>query len=286
MLAALMTLSLMAAVPQDPPLQGPPSQDPPPTRVDDVVVAGRRQTVEEAAVAFVQEIGGAARWQTRARWEEPVCIGVANLRADVAQAFVDHVALVALQAGVVVDDPGCKANILIIFASDADDVARSMVEHDRNDFLFYEEEGASLGKAALEEFMTTDRPVRWWMVKQAEGIPLAVMSRIWSTTRNDLKRAIIIVDVTRTAGVDPTSLADYIALVALAQIDPETDGAGFPSILSLFSPSPTSRTMTEWDRNYLTALYEAPVGQRLPLFQDQHIARRMVHRIEDGADTP
>lgn len=307
MLSVLLSLGLMAAS-QDPPRQDPGAQDPPTTRVEDVVVAGRRQTLEEAAVAFVTEVGGAPRWQNRARWEEPICIGAANIRADVAQAFIDHVAMVALAAGAEIAEPGCRANVLIIFADDADDVARAMVEGDRDDFL-PNEGGASLGREALEAFMTSDRPVRWWLVNQAvsshtgqppilvtkrdaDGAEYEVaevvverMSRIWSGMRNDLRRAVVIVDVTRTRGVDPTSLADYVALVALAQIDPDTDGAGFPSILSLFSGAPTSARLSEWDLNYLASLYDAPVGQRSAHIQRQHIARGMIRRVE-GAEAP
>ena len=302
MLSTLLSLALTTA-PQDPP-----PQDPPATRVEDVVVAGRRQTLEEATIAFVTEVGGAPRWQNRARWEEPICIGAANIRADVAQAFVDHVAMVALASGAEIAEPGCRANVLIIFAADADDVARAMVEDDRDDFL-PNEDGASLGKEALEAFVTSDRPVRWWLLNQAvsastgqppiivtkrdaQGFEYEVaevvvdqMSRMWSGMRNDLRRSVIIVDVTLTRGVDPTSLADYVALVALAQINPETDGAGFPSILSLFSTSPTSDRLTEWDLNYLASLYEAPVGQRSAHIQRQHIARGMIRRVE-GAEIP
>jgi hypothetical protein len=50
-------------------------------------------------------------------------------------------------------------------------------------------------------------------------------------------------------------LADYLAVVSLAQIDPKTDPRQFDSILNLFSnPAPCSG-LTDWDLKYLQALY-------------------------------
>jgi len=70
-------------------------------------------------------------------------------------------------------------------------------------------------------------------------------------------RSIIIVDVDRLAGASLVQLADYLALVALAQIDAEADTAPYPTILNLFAdPASAPAGLTEWDRSYLTALYE------------------------------
>jgi hypothetical protein len=66
---------------------------------------------------------------------------------------------------------------------------------------------------------------------------------------------IIIVDATKLTGMTWQQLADYLAVVSLAQINPKTDPAEFDSILNLFSNPAAYTGLTDWDRSYLQALY-------------------------------
>lgn len=98
-------------------------------------------------------------------------------------------------------------------------------------------------------------------------------------TRQDFNRAIIIVDGRHAAGVPLAALADYVAMVALAQIDPNADTSGFPSILNLFAARASGALppagMTAWDISYLDGLYHA--SRTAPNSQQQvrEISRRM-----------
>jgi hypothetical protein len=69
------------------------------------------------------------------------------------------------------------------------------------------------------------------------------------------------VDTTKTAGLTYEQLASYLAMVALAQLDPETEEVPLPSIATLFADRaagrPAEETLTEWDRAYMKGLYEA-----------------------------
>ncbi len=75
-----------------------------------------------------------------------------------------------------------------------------------------------------------------------------------------LFKVIVIVDMDLIGSVNTTQLADYVSMVALAQIDASADTTGFDTVLNLFSGG-VPEGLTEWDRSYLAALY-APRAQR------------------------
>src|SRR5690606_3172864 len=111
--------------------------------------------------------------------------------------------------------------------------------------------GMDLGLEALDNFAESERPVRWWHVSlpvdarsgqpaiRFPGQPPPTISgsasRIHSHVRDDLLYIIIIVDATKVLGTTWQQLADYLAVISLAQIDPSTNPTEFDSILNLFS---------------------------------------------------
>ena len=140
------------------------------------------------------------------------------------------------------------------------------------------------GAEALEHFISDERPVRWWHVAQTvtrDGEVLRnVQAQMWggsnasphfnaevvranplSATRGDaptnqqFRNVVIIVDANRAGAVRLEGLADYIAMVALAQLDPSADTNAYDTVLNLFSGPGAATTMTNWDRAYLGGLY-------------------------------
>jgi len=106
-------------------------------------------------------------------------------------------------------------------------------------------------------------------------------SRLRRTTRQDLSYAIVIVDARRVAGIQPSTWTDYVAMVALAQVNPDVATETLPSILSLFSASGERPTaMTEWDVAYLRALYETQRAASNSLTQRREMVRRIARGIE------
>ncbi len=101
-------------------------------------------------------------------------------------------------------------------------------------------------------------------------------SRLRGTTRQDFNRAIVIIDSTRTAGVPLGAIADYVAFVTLAQINPDANPAGYPTVLNLFASSQERPTqMTSWDVAYLDALYHMTRDARNLQQERSEMARRM-----------
>lgn len=248
----------------------------PVTRLEDVVVDGRR--LREAVDDFVDEIVAPPVNYGPARWHRRVCVGAVNFRGEIAQALVDQVSSVALLAGLEIGEPGCRPNILIMGTDDGGALARGLVEGTPRAFRpFYS--GAARSSEALERFQNSSAPVRWWHVSmpvvRATGQPgvrmplderypiFAGEGLLRTPLRNDLLRAFVIVDGTVAEGVDLRHLGDYIGMVALAQIDPDTDTSSYDTVLNLFGiPSQSELALTDWDRSYLQALYGAELNQR------------------------
>lgn len=255
-----------------------PGQSPPPAAreptvaLEDVIVEGQR--LEELTREFVDEVSAPPRNRGLARWWGGVCVAVVNIRTEVAQPLADRISQVAMEYGLRPGDPGCQPNILVTFADDGQALSEAMVERRRRIFRVGVG-GLDRGNAALRDFRESDRPVRWWHVSvptnantgeagirlpggdapEVMGEGLVNRGR-W--IRDDLNKVIIVVDISQIDGAMLPQLADYLALVALAQVDPDGDTSRFTTILNLFDDPEGSPGLTGWDRAYLEALYGGP----------------------------
>lgn len=278
MFSAALAMALSLAV-QDPPVaqQTPPVADPGEVAIEGIVVDGRR--LEDAVRDYVGAVAGPARGRGLAQWRSELCLGVANLPAQHAQALIDRVSDIAVELDVPIGEPGCDANALVIFTEDGAGMARALIEEDRRTFRVGAG-GFDLGGSALERFRDSTAPVRWWQVSvpvdsetgaravrlpgetdPATGEPTApqigvfAASRINSQIRDDLNKTIVIVDVDDIADVSFEQLSDYVAMVTLAQINPQGSTAGFTSILGVFEDPTVTASLSDWDWAYLRALY-------------------------------
>ncbi len=282
MIAALLALALSAGAP---PAQSAQSAAPAPedqaVRLEDIQVSGRR--LDDLIQSFVSEVAAPNRGRGIARWDRSVCVGAVNLRREAAQYLVDRVSTVAEDLGLSPGDPGCTPNLLIVATADGDAFARELVERRRR-ALRMGGSGMDRGAAALRDFQETSRPVRWWQVSMpvdsetgqravripgectndcsspmdyAPTINVSSASRLTTQIVDNIFRAIIVVDVSKTGAVNSEQLADYIAMVSLAQIDPTADTSAYASILNVFNDPSSASSLTEWDKAYLNGLYDA-----------------------------
>ena len=261
-------------------------QDPPPvaTQVEEVVVVGER--LQTTAQTFVRALAAPPPGRKAARWDEPLCVGVIGMRPDLAQLMVDRITAVALELGVPASRPGCRPDVFIVAAADGDAMARDLVQTRPDDFRLGLS-GTDLGAAALEAFQSSGRPIRWWHVSLAvnadTGQPIQRLpgqpafsapqpiirspadlgpygnivtpSLIRDETRDVLARVVIVLESSALDRASFGQISDYIAMVALAQIDPEA-APEVPSILNLFRDAPAAEPgLSAWDRAYLSALY-------------------------------
>lgn len=288
-MVALALAALLAAAPmQEPPQPSPPQQqpasaaaDPGPVDLGEIEVTGR--PLDDMIRSFVDEVAAPNRRRGIARWDDRICVGVANLRAEPAQYIVDRVSTVAEDLGVIPGEPGCQPNVIIIASDDPDGLARRLTE-ERDRAFRMGGSGMDRGGAALEAFVTSDAPVRWWQVsmpansetgERATRIPgecrdpcqspqdyapvisTFAASRLSTQIVDYIFRTVVILDIDQISGVSGQQLADYVAMVTLAQIDPEADTSRYASILNVFGAPDTAAGLTEWDTAYLRGLYDA-----------------------------
>ena len=203
---------------------------------------------------------------------------------------------VSAEAGLEVGEPGCSPNLLIIAADDGRALATGLVEAVPLAFRpGYA--GASASRAKLNRFQDTDAPVRAWHVSipvdsqtgavavpmpgdDAERLILTTGGLLRTPIRNDLRRAIVIVDIAQAEGLSVQQLGDYVAMVSLAQVDVEADTSRFRTVLNVFDAPEATEGLTDWDRSYLRSLYGAELNQRTPTHQTGAVGRDMVRDRE------
>lgn len=274
-------------------------QDPPPTTVDDVVILGG--ALEKMVEEFVTSLAAPARRRGLARWEGEVCLGVVNFRPQVAHLIIDRISDVARELEIELGEPGCEPNIVIAGTADGASLARDMVGRYRSNFFRYGYTSSNRGSAALAAFQETDAPVRWWHI----SLPIVVdtgaaairlpgygavdnpcRSRSGSWVKNcdevtdRIMRMITIVDIDELESVNLAQLADYLALISLAQIEPDADYSEFNTVLNLFHPTIAVSGLTDWDMVYLRALYAGESEHLTPAEQ----ARRMMPELQETPD--
>lgn len=298
-----------------------PAQDPSPpvSQLEDVEITAEARA--DMARVFVNRIVAPARGRGLGRWLK-ICPGIANLDRAVAQPIVDRLATRAVDLGIEIEGPGCEANIIVVFTTDAHGLTRALVEAEPRAFRG-QGGGIDRGGAALRAFRDNDRPVRWWSLsvpidsetgRRAVRVPgdrvggptghrLAAAlgcvqthdcvgvgapiiqsaggaSRLNSLIVDQLYKAIVIVDIDAVSGLSTDQLGDYLAMVSLAQIDPEAETGAFDTVLNLFDNPDGVPGLTEWDQSYLTALYDSSSRRRSAGAQANAVANIM------GRSTP
>ena len=285
--ALLAVASLLVQEPQ----AAPPPAAEPVYRIEEVVVEGRR--LEEAADLYVDQVVAPARGRGPARWEEGVCVGVANFDRDIAQYLADRVSDLARELGLRGHGPPCHPSIMIIGAADGAAFADDLIARRPRTFIVGGS-GMDQGRGALEAFRTGERAGRWWHVSipvDDETGEIAVRlpgdysltytaqdptrsmqenfaphtrrnyaSRLREPLQDVMKRSFVIIDVDLVSGVSLEQLGDYVAFVALAQVDPEADLSRFDSVLNLFREDHPATGLSAWDKAYLEGLYSVQPG--------------------------
>lgn len=292
MAAGLVALQPEQAAPQVAP-------DPEAAQVDDVEVVARMRAdqVRERVNAFIESNMAPPLGRPLARWSKPVCIGTGYLNPQYAQAVIDRIATRIIEAGGDVAEAGCKVDVMVVGTDDGARTARELVKDDPRGYR-PSRGSTDRGSAALRRFQEGDAPVRWWHVSlpvnvdtgelavrlDGEEIPSNTVrdaSRLRTNVRDDLARVTVIVDFTRTGHVQSAALVDYIAFIALAQVNPDGDLRGQDTILNLFERPSDYTAMTQWDRDYLAALYRAIPNRPSLQAQARGIANEVVRQRKD-----
>lgn len=267
----------------------------------EVTIEARRTRLEPRVFAFVRRITGSQDEPAGlARWVEPVCplVSGPGLAPKEGEFIRGRITALARQAGVPLADDKCqRANLYVLLTDRPAELLQGMNKRNRS-FTF-----ADASSSLIDGFIATPRAVRVWYhitMKTPEDLPLRGMSfpndtkdtRVlfhgvngWSLDSHlafnvilDMYRVFVIVDQGRLQGVSRAQLADYVAMVSLAQLKADPSLADAPSILTLFEGDPRNASggASDWDEAFLKALY---VTEQKSMLQRTLIAREMVREI-------
>jgi hypothetical protein len=229
-----------------------------------------------------------------ARWRQPVCPIVLGLLKEQGELIVGRLSEIARQAGVPLAPAKCAANFLVIAAQEPYALINKW--RDRNPRLF----DTRYGEAPFKRFLDVSRPVRVWYNAEfmsADGSPFwadtvnedGSTKRIYTHARHfgrlmhypdvrEINTAIIIIDTNMLHDITVGRLADYIAVVGLAEINLDRDLGDAPTILHLFRASGQSfdGALSIWDQAFLKALYSTPQEDVLQLSHMTKAAAKII----------
>jgi len=246
--------------------------------LDQVTVEAHRQQLEERVTAFVSKLAHPDFDRSLRRWLVPVCPLVAGLSQVQGEFMLARLSEVARQAGVPLAGEKCSPNLDIVATADPSGLLKSWRRRDRGLY------GDAM-PAEVQRFLTHTHPVMVWYnaaEMEAGGAPLdpAAMefgtnfiptnhhpkgTRIQFEAVEVFESVIVIVDLRRVQGLSYGQLADYVAMLGFAQLDPDADFGSAPSILQLYSAQPAQPPpggLSDWDVAYLRALYKTEQASR------------------------
>jgi hypothetical protein len=271
----------------------------PATIVDSVEVKAKKNKSDKEKIdEYVEAVSVNTSNRRLGRWDKSICPFIDGIKSEYQNILRDRIVKAAKVASLTVDPPGCPANLYVSFTADSNALVKAAIDKDSFAFSKYDL-GMTAGRTAFKKFISTPAPVRWWFVSarvtvdgetfiSEAGEPPPMISadgvlRNKPATREDFSRAIVIVDTTRVGKIEFGALCDYIAYISVAQVDPNFGGSQVPSILNLFldreAGKPPVLEISDWDKSYLSALYEAPREVNRGHVQMSAIKRRMAAGI-------
>jgi hypothetical protein len=241
-----------------------------------VTVEADRAVLGKRVFAYVSSVSHSTpRDEALRRWRVPICPLVAGLTREKGEFVLQRLSQIAQEAGAALDQENCRANLAVIVTTTPEVLLKAWGDH-RSAFGSLRD-----SPAAFRRFRRQAAPIRVWYnhdfgSPRSEPIVSGSMQLgagfTAPTTAGDLlgskmfvkdvrvfTSVAVIVDGKRVPGLAVGQLADYIALVALTEVDLDAPLGTAPTMLRLFEPrdpgDPAPQALTAWDRAFLRALY-------------------------------
>jgi hypothetical protein len=275
------------------------------TAADSVTVTSERQ--REAINSFVTKLATPTRLTGKlARWDVGVCPSVVGIRPEAARFVVQRVRDTATRVGAPVNkDADCRANIHVVFTTAPQELV-SGIRNTQPYMLGYAD-----SEAKKDALATVKLPIQAWystMTRDLRGktifdspkvtgygdelripcipcggymiMPYAVGAMavtgglLGDGTRSVFHNVIIVADPTKLDH-DMGTVGDYIAMLALAQVQVPSDCQALSSMMNLFTQGCAAPgEMTVNDEGYLRGLYSMDAQAIIQAQRDQ-----MIHKI-------
>ena len=259
----------------------------------EVTIASRRAELQPKVSKFVSQIA-ARDAQGLPRWMQKVCPQVTGLPKQEGEFMLERLTEIAGAAGVGLAGEQCRPNLFIFVTAKPEALLGAMQER----------KALAVGDATasdVSEFIATQRPVRvWYNCMVSSGAPgqganvaepnTANMgtaptynsfdqpTHLLVTSVRTFASVFVIIDQTRLHAVSRGQLADYVGMVALAELKPSVHVEEGQSILKLFDGAAQAAPagMSEWDQAFLKSLYASEPRSKQ---QREQIASTMVREI-------
>ncbi len=295
-------------------LAGAAQAQPAPQQTESVTVTGARS--RQVLDQFVQSFAAPTPMTGKlARWEDGVCPVTVGLKPAFTKFISARVKDVAAQVGARVNaQSGCKPNIEIIFTTAPQALLDNVRKKDAA-FLGYADTSAQRDALAR-----VTHPIQAWYTSQLKdlsgktywesprtvgdvsselripcppcaggymNLPNAIGAvnvmgaRLGDGLRSSLYHVIIVADPTRLADYEIGTLADYVAMLALAQLSSLDGCQTLPSIVNTLAKDCTrpATALTANDLGYLRGLYAMGPGRNLR-GQEDAIAFQMQQQLD------
>lgn len=245
-----------------------------------VTVKGRKRerVFEERVSTFVSSVTVRSHTESLARWQVPVCPFVTGAAAEQNEYMRQHLRQIARDAGAPLGSSECGANLVVVLSKEPEALLRDWWSQDHRMFSH------DRGVGGVERFLRSEAPVRAWynacsvsprwaksnahqrVLPCDTGEPGSRLS--WGSVRA-IYSVIVVVDFGRIGGLDVGQIADYVAVIGLAQIRPGSELGRLPTILRLFSEAGAARprALSSWDKSFLRSLYATESGNVAQLSQ-------------------
>jgi hypothetical protein len=242
------------------------------------------------------------------RWEDGVCPLTVGLRPEFTNFVTKRVRdVAALAAAPVNGDASCRPNIEIIFTTTPQRLLDGILK-DHPVYLGYHENSAQAEQLAKVThpiqawYMTGTKDLHGEIVIDGKPVGLGVRmggpgkapsflpnahvavisgSRLGDGLRGTFYRVTIVADPDRLVDYEIGSLADYIAMLALTQLNSLDTCQQLPSIVNMLASGcdRKANALTDNDLGYLRGLYKMSPDRTLRTEQDE-IAYQMEKGLE------
>lgn len=276
---------------------------------DSVTVTSEKQ--REAISSFVTKLSTPSRLSGKlARWDVGVCPSVIGIRPEAARFVVQRVRDTATRVGAPVNkDADCKPNIHVVFTTKP----QALVSHIRNtqDYMLgyadskAKKDALATVKLPIQAWYTTQTrdlrgkttfdstkvtgagnelripcavetsqtcPGGYMIIPYAIGAMAVTGGRLGDGARSVFHNVIVVADPTKLDH-DMGTVGDYIAMLALAQVQPPLECQALASMMNLFTQDCAALPsgLTVHDEGYLRGLYSMDAQAIIQAQRDQMI---------------
>jgi hypothetical protein len=223
------------------------------------------------------------------RWGSPICPLVAGLPKNWGELVLERISKAAIDAHAPLDGKVCHPNLYVLATDYPDPLLKKLWARGGYQGMY---RYSDVGIDTVKHFMQSPRAIRVWYNTRwgcndgGSGVPASVAviiggfslpgiqppyctsldTRISNgSIHSIITSAIVVIDLRRMKKMTIRQLADYVALVSLADLQLDDDPGSTPSILQLFSHGAPPQGLTAWDRALLYSLYHTSVWSKLQL---------------------